>query len=86
MKIDQEFVRDAPHDNDDRSIMQAIVAMGHSLDLTVVVEGIESEKQSSIAKSMQSDKAQGIFYYPPLEAEAIRSLLLENRKQPLSIA
>lgn len=68
LKIDQEFVRDAPVDKDDRAIMEAIVAVGHSLGLSVLVEGVETEEQATLCKDMGCDIAQGYYFGKPMLA------------------
>lgn len=68
VKIDKAFVRDAPYDPNDRAIMTAIVAMGHSLGLQVIVEGIETEHQEQIAREIGCDQAQGFYYQKPRPA------------------
>jgi diguanylate cyclase (GGDEF)-like protein/PAS domain S-box-containing protein len=78
LKIDREFVRDAPTDNSDRSIMKAIVAMGHSLGLQVVVEGIETEEQLRLAHELGCDFAQGFFLHRPMEEKNFRPSYLSN--------
>ncbi len=71
VKIDQSFVRDAPEDPNDRAIMAAIVAMGHSLGLQVIVEGIESQQHEQIAREISCDLAQGFYYQKPKPADEI---------------
>jgi diguanylate cyclase (GGDEF)-like protein/PAS domain S-box-containing protein len=75
LKIDQEFVRDAPRDKDDRSIMEAIVAVGHSLGLEVIVEGVEHSDQHLLVQQMHCDLAQGFFFYRPMQARSLERLL-----------
>jgi len=71
VKIDQSFVRDAHEDASDRAIMEAITAMGHSLGLQIIVEGIETIQHEQIAKEIKCDIAQGYFYAKPMSAEDI---------------
>jgi EAL domain-containing protein (putative c-di-GMP-specific phosphodiesterase class I) len=75
LKIDREFVRDAPEDKNDRAIMEAIVAMGHNLGLKVLLEGIETEEQRLLSLAIQCDLAQGFFFHRPMAAEKIQALL-----------
>ena len=75
LKIDQEFVRDAPQNEDDRSIMEAIVAVGHRLGLKVVVEGVETEKQHRLAQEIGCDLEQGFFFHKPMKANELYAIL-----------
>ncbi len=75
LKIDREFMRDAADDPDDRAIMKAIVGIGHSLGLIVVVEGVETEQQSAIARELSCDKVQGFLFHKPMPADALAALL-----------
>ena len=69
VKIDKEFIRDAPSDMEDRAIIIAIVAMGHSLGLKVVAEGVETEEQYQLAMDVGCDLVQGYYTKKPLPAE-----------------
>src|SRR6187397_985021 len=74
IKIDQTFV--AGLDGEvDRSIVEAVIALAHGLRITVVAEGIETEAQFEILRSMGCDVGQGYLFARPLpEAEAARLL------------
>jgi EAL domain-containing protein (putative c-di-GMP-specific phosphodiesterase class I) len=65
VKIDQSFVADLPHDESARSVVRAIVAMGHSLGVTVVAEGVETELQKDWLVDAGCDLLQGYFDGPP---------------------
>lgn len=69
LKIDQSFVRDLVTDSDDRTLAATIVALGHSLGLQVVAEGVETEQQRSILFEQGCDLAQGYLFSRPLPAE-----------------
>ena len=75
LKIDQEFIRDAPNNDADRSIMEAIVAVGHRLELKVVVEGIETQEQHELAQEIGCDLEQGFFFYKPMPADDLYTIL-----------
>ena len=66
LKIDQSFVRDLPEDTDAQAIICAIVAMGRSLGLRVIVEGVETEGQAEYLRSVQCDESQGYLYARPM--------------------
>ncbi|MBL8259529.1 MAG: EAL domain-containing protein [Candidatus Competibacteraceae bacterium] len=69
LKIDQSFVRDLVTDPDDRILAATIVTLGHSLGLTVVAEGVETQEQRQILLEQGCDLAQGYLFGPPVPAE-----------------
>jgi diguanylate cyclase (GGDEF)-like protein/PAS domain S-box-containing protein len=71
IKIDSSFVRDISSDADDAAIISAIVAMAHSLQLTVVAEGVETPEQYAALKALGCDEYQGFHESPPLDAAAL---------------
>jgi len=66
LKIDQSFVQDMAENPDDVAIVHAIIQMGHTLQLTVIAEGVETAKQVAILKEYQCDELQGYFYSKPI--------------------
>ena len=74
IKIDRTFVAGLDGEAD-RSIVEAVIALAHGLRITVVAEGIETEAQFEILRSMGCDVGQGYLFARPLpEAEAARLL------------
>lgn len=79
LKIDQAFVRDAPTDRNDYTLMEAIASMGHSLGLKVIAEGIETDAHEKVAKAVGCDRVQGFYYHKPQPANALDfNKLLKN--------
>ncbi|HRY15683.1 MAG TPA: EAL domain-containing protein, partial [Candidatus Competibacteraceae bacterium] len=66
LKIDQSFVRDLENDPDERTLAATIVALGHSLGLNVIAEGVETEQQRRILLEQDCDLAQGYLFSRPL--------------------
>ncbi|MEH6823498.1 MAG: EAL domain-containing protein [Motiliproteus sp.] len=66
LKIDRSFVTDLPHDTDDVSLVRAIIAMAHSLDLKVVAEGIETQEQHDFLRELGCDFGQGYLFAKPM--------------------
>ncbi|GFD97347.1 hypothetical protein KUL156_55870 [Alteromonas sp. KUL156] len=75
LKIDRSFLKGAPEKAFDSALMEAIVNVGHKLDLSIVVEGVETEKQSDYCKSLNVEFVQGYLYSKPLSADAMEALL-----------
>src|SRR4029077_980826 len=71
LKIDRTFIRDLPGDSDDAAITQAIVAMAHSLRLSVVAEGVETAEQLSFLRDYECDEIQGYYFSKPRPANDI---------------
>jgi diguanylate cyclase (GGDEF)-like protein/PAS domain S-box-containing protein len=72
IKIDSSFVRDIGNDPGDETIIRAIIAMAHSLRLSVVAEGVETHAQLAALASLGCDEYQGFYAspaLPPLEFE-----------------
>lgn len=62
LKIDRSFVRDLPTNREDRAITEAIIAMGRTLGVTVVAEGIETEAQRDLLRELLCDEFQGFLF------------------------
>ncbi len=80
LKIDQSFIRNIETDKSDKIIVDTVIAMGHSLGLEVVAEGIEKEEQKSYLQKHRCDILQGYFFGKSLDYEAFESLLRGDLK------
>jgi len=78
LKIDQSFVRDMLTDADGASIVKAIIQLGHSLQLTVIAEGVETEAQLAFLGGSGCDEVQGYLFSRPLPASAFAELLVNG--------
>ena len=75
LKIDRSFVADISDDPDDAAIVRAIIALGHSLDLKVVAEGVTTNAQLQFLKAESCDVMQGFLMSAAIPAEAFADLL-----------
>ncbi|MBI4883874.1 MAG: EAL domain-containing protein [Actinobacteria bacterium] len=73
IKIDRAFVQGVADNPNDRSLVRTIVAMGRSLGLDIVAEGVESVHQLQVLSDLGCDKAQGYLISHPVPADAMRS-------------
>ncbi|MDF9391798.1 MULTISPECIES: bifunctional diguanylate cyclase/phosphodiesterase [Methylococcus] len=78
LKIDQSFVRDIAFDADDRTISGTVVALGHSLGLKVIAEGVESEEQRRILLEQGCDFGQGYLFSCPLSPKEFTKWRMEH--------
>jgi EAL domain-containing protein (putative c-di-GMP-specific phosphodiesterase class I) len=75
LKIDRSFLSRLEESEDDKTIIQAIVGLGHALALTVTAEGIETAEQLAMLKSVACGEGQGFFLSRPLDSDAFDDLL-----------
>jgi EAL domain-containing protein (putative c-di-GMP-specific phosphodiesterase class I) len=75
LKIDRSFVHDNPEDANDIDLTKAIVALGHSLNLNVVAEGVETQAQRELLTSIGCGEKQGFLYSAPSTASEFANLL-----------
>ncbi len=81
LKIDYAFVRDLPGDADDVVIVNAIIALAHSLRLEVVAEGVETPEQRAFLEQSSCDLIQGYLLSTPVPADEFAARFLA--KSPL---
>lgn len=80
LKVDRSFIRDIPRNAEDKAITKAIIAMGKTLSLTVVAEGVETEEQEAFLRDEACDEIQGFFFSKPIAPDEFAQLFLEHRK------
>ncbi|MDJ0806960.1 MAG: EAL domain-containing protein [Gammaproteobacteria bacterium] len=78
LKIDQSFIKDVSFDTEDQAIIRAIIALGKSLGLSTVAEGVEYEAQRNFLKAEGCDAAQGFLYSPPMMEKDFLDFLKNN--------
>jgi diguanylate cyclase (GGDEF)-like protein/PAS domain S-box-containing protein len=82
LKIDQSFVRGIGTDPDDAAIARAVIQLGHSLDLRVTAEGVETMEQLKFLREHDCDEVQGYLFSHPLSVDKIAELLRNGLRQP----
>jgi EAL domain-containing protein (putative c-di-GMP-specific phosphodiesterase class I) len=81
LKIDQSFVRDLLKDARDRAIVQSTIALGHSLGMRLVAEGVEDAATFKALRDLQVDCAQGFLLSRALPPAALETWLTERNAQ-----
>lgn len=71
LKIDKSFVDGIIKNRSDRSIIKAMIEIGHSLDITVIAEGVENKEQYEYLKILGCDRIQGYYFSKPVEVDRI---------------
>jgi diguanylate cyclase (GGDEF)-like protein len=79
VKIDQGFIADLHHDQANHAIVVAVVALAHTLGMTVVAEGVETIEQQRELASLGCDSCQGYYFARPMPAEDFDTLLHQSR-------
>jgi EAL domain-containing protein (putative c-di-GMP-specific phosphodiesterase class I) len=79
IKIDRSFVGEIPNNSDDSKITAAIIAMAHSLNLSVVAEGVETEEQVLFLRNRGCDELQGILLGSPMDGTTFPKFLVPEK-------
>ncbi|HUQ53733.1 MAG TPA: EAL domain-containing protein [Gammaproteobacteria bacterium] len=83
LKVDRSFIREVPNDAEDKAIAEAIIAMGKTLSLTVVAEGVETPEQQAFLSERLCDEMQGYYFSTPVAAQDFAELLRGHSPKPL---
>ncbi len=75
LKIDKTFIDDLTNDEQDASLVRAILSLAHNLNLATVAEGVEYEEQVRVLSDMGCDNIQGYVYSKPISEEDFATLL-----------
>jgi diguanylate cyclase (GGDEF)-like protein/PAS domain S-box-containing protein len=76
VKVDRSFVADLDDRPQDQAIVSAVVELGHTLDLTTIAEGVETERQLELLRVLGCDLAQGFHFARPRPPDEITDLIL----------
>lgn len=69
LKIDRSFISGITEKKEDLDLVKATIAMAHSLDLSVVAEGVETHEQLFLLDELGCDLVQGYYFSKPIPAE-----------------
>jgi diguanylate cyclase (GGDEF)-like protein/PAS domain S-box-containing protein len=78
VKIDRSFITEFTTAKNDAALVSAIIAMGHSLGLKVVAEGVETDEQLRFLQDLRCDEIQGYLISRPVPAEEVSDLLARS--------
>jgi diguanylate cyclase (GGDEF)-like protein len=78
VKIDRSFVITMLDDPDTATLVQTMITLAHSLKLTVVAEGVDSEEQAKVLRLLRCDQMQGYLFSKPLPVDALVELLRKS--------
>lgn len=81
LKIDRSFIMEIVTDDYDKKIVKSIISLAHGMDLLVVAEGVETQEQYDLLKTISCDVIQGYLFSKPLPAVEATKLLLEGMKK-----
>ncbi len=79
LKIDKSFIQDIPSDEDDVAITKAIIALGKSLNLNLIAEGVETKYQKEFLITNSCVNIQGYFYSKPIPIDEMDIFLKNNQ-------
>jgi diguanylate cyclase (GGDEF)-like protein len=80
LKVDQSFVRDLAEDEDSAAIVRAVIQLGHTLQLTVIAEGVENDAQLAFLRNYGCDEVQGYLFSRPVPADEFAKLFKRDGK------
>lgn len=84
LKIDQSFVRQLCTDKDDQAIANAVITLAHSLGLSVIAEGVETQEQHDMLLAMGCEEIQGYLHGKPMPAGDV-SIWLDQHPAPKNL-
>jgi diguanylate cyclase (GGDEF)-like protein len=79
LKIDCSFVQGIPERKNDAMITNAIIALGHNLNLRVIAEGVETAEQLAFLRERNCDEIQGYYFSPAVDVTEFEKMLRDNK-------
>ena len=81
LKIDKSFIREIGPNANDNTLVETIIALGHSLGMVMIAEGVESEKHLQMLKQFGCDEIQGYWLSRPLPGEQCLAFIQEHEQR-----
>lgn len=81
IKIDRSFVMGLDQNRENAEIAQAIIQLGHNLNLSVVAEGVETGAELEVLQLLKCDEIQGFYFSRPLEPDALADFILQYESE-----
>jgi diguanylate cyclase (GGDEF)-like protein len=78
LKIDKSFIRDVPFDKGAVAIVEAVIKLGHSFNLKIIAEGVETQEQIDFLETLGCDEVQGYYYSKALPSKDLALWLEDN--------
>jgi EAL domain-containing protein (putative c-di-GMP-specific phosphodiesterase class I) len=78
LKIDRSFVSNIGFNSDSLEIIRTIHLLAHNLGMDITAEGVETAEQAACLREMACEFGQGYFFFQPLDADAITTLLAQE--------
>lgn len=88
IKIDRSYIREVATGGGERDLTAAIIAMGRTLSLTVVAQGVETREQVDLLREQSCDEFQGFYFNRPMPPDQFATLLREQEadKPPVALS
>ncbi|WEG10968.1 EAL domain-containing protein [Pullulanibacillus sp. KACC 23026] len=80
LKIDKSFVKNMSDSVSDCNLVSTIISLAHSLEMTVIAEGVEKEEQLTILRNYKCEEFQGYLFSPPIAPNDFKALLVINQE------
>lgn len=85
LKVDKSFIDFVTTDPNDAVIVQATIAMAHSIGLTVIAEGVETQAQANYLRTLHCDQIQGYYFSRPIPSSEVQQLLRSDATLSLPV-
>lgn len=85
LKLDQSFIEELADDPHDKAIISAVIALGQGLNLRVIAEGVETQEQMELLRSLNCEQIQGYLFSRPLPVEEATKFLQDYSPKPVLV-